>query len=85
MSSVSANTGVTRPNNSVIALKLPLPLRLCHGKYQLIDHDGYLLIELSAAELIAVSQFVRPIDFATGFSEQQRLLADEAVTEARLE
>lgn len=72
------------PDNQIFALSLPLPLRVCNGRFQLIDHDGFLVIGFSAAELIAVSQFVRPTDFATALREQRQALGSNAVDEARL-
>jgi radical SAM superfamily enzyme YgiQ (UPF0313 family) len=68
----------------LISLKLPLTLRMCAGQFQLIDHDGCLSISLSAAELIAVGQFARPIGFAIGLAGQLELLGDYAITENRL-
>ena len=84
-SAVVATTQRVWPDQSLIALKLPLPLRLYRGNYQLIDHDGFLLVELTAAELVAVSQFVRPMSFASGHAAQGKVLAAEAVTAARLQ
>lgn len=72
------------PDTGVIALSLPLPLRLYNGGFQLIDHDGFLVIELNAAELVAVGQFVRPVNFATGLAEQRNVLGINAVEESRL-
>ncbi|MEZ5503561.1 MAG: hypothetical protein R3E50_13220 [Halioglobus sp.] len=80
-----AITGYSYPDSCLIALKLPLPLRLYKGSYQLIDHDGYLLVELTAAELVALSEFVRPINFASGFAGQRQSLAGAAVSEIRLQ
>jgi radical SAM superfamily enzyme YgiQ (UPF0313 family) len=68
----------------LVALKLPLPLRLYEDRYQLIDHDGQLVVGLTAAELIAISQYVRPVEFITGFGQQHQLLSNDAITEDRL-
>lgn len=67
-----------------ICLHLPLPLRLYRGQFQLIDHDGRLVLALSAAELIALAQFVQPITFANGLRAQQDILTQHAVDEAAL-
>lgn len=71
-------------DNGHWALKLPLVLRLYQNCYQLIDHEGGLLVELTPAELMAVSQFARPVSFAEGYGEQQRILTAAAVAEGRL-
>ena len=83
-SSIVATPNAIWAEGAQIALKLPLSLRMCDGKYQLIDHNGFLLIDLSAAELIAVSQFTLAIDFAKGFKKQQQVLGAHAVAEGRL-
>lgn len=82
--SVTASADAAWLNSGQVVLKLPLSLRVCAHKFQLIDHDGRLLLGLSAAELIAVSQFVRPNSFAAGVSTQQQVLGDHAVAEDRL-
>jgi hypothetical protein len=71
-------------HEELIALKLPQTLRIRNGTFQLVDHDGRLLIGLSAAELIAVSQFVQPTLFSDGLQGQRALLMDSALDEARL-
>lgn len=72
------------PDSGVVALKVPLSLRVCNGKFQLLDHNGFLVIELSASEVTAVSQFVHPSSFAAGLSGQRSALGDDAVAEHRL-
>lgn len=70
--------------SDVFALKLPLPLRACAGKFELIDHDGMLIIALTAAEVMAVSEFVRPINITAGYRAQQLALGEHQLTETRL-
>ena len=67
-----------------VALKLPLVLRLFQGKFQLIDHDGALMCALNPAELMAISQFVKPLEFATGLRNQQETLGGHALSEDEL-
>jgi radical SAM superfamily enzyme YgiQ (UPF0313 family) len=79
-----AGDDATWRDSDALALKLPLPLRQFQDKFQLIDHDGLLLVALSPAELIAVSQFTRPLSFAKGLEGQRKVLSDNAVAESRL-
>jgi hypothetical protein len=76
---------ISLDRSQLVVLQVPLHLRICDRKFQIIDHDGYLVIAFTAAEVIAISQFVRPRDFATGFSAQRKLLGEDAVTEGRLQ
>lgn len=68
----------------VLALSLPLVLRLCDSRFQLIDHDGRLITALTAAEVIAVGQFVQPQSFADGLRKQREALKNHAVAESTL-
>jgi radical SAM superfamily enzyme YgiQ (UPF0313 family) len=83
-STVSVHPELRKLSPGLIALKVPLALRLCRGEYQLIDHSGCLLLSLNAAEVIAVGQFVGYSDFVTGLRKQQQLLGSAAVDDARL-
>ncbi|MFT4518422.1 MAG: hypothetical protein ACI9JM_000803, partial [Halioglobus sp.] len=71
-------------DEGLLVLKVPMALRLFEGSYQLIDHDGGLLISLNAAEAIAVNQFANATRFAIGNEKQQQLLGNNAVSESRL-
>lgn len=71
-------------DRGLILLKLPLALRICASKFQLINHDGCLLIEFSAAELVAVSQYTQPTAFSDGVKNQRELLAEHSCDESRL-
>jgi radical SAM superfamily enzyme YgiQ (UPF0313 family) len=68
----------------LIALNLPLAVRLSGGKFQFIDHEGHCLIELTAAELMALNLFVQPQSFFDGMEKQSALLAGNAIEESRL-
>lgn len=78
------STIATALHEGLIVLKLPQTLIVRDGSFQLVDHDGRLMLGLSAAELIAVSQFVQPTLFADGLQRQRTLLAKRALDEARL-
>ena len=65
--------------DGLMALKVPLTLRLHKSNYELIDHDGGVLRTLNAAELTALAQFVRPVSLENGFACQQQLLGDAAL------
>lgn len=68
----------------LIALNIPQTFRVRGGKFQLVDHDGHLVLGLSAAELMALDQFVKPTLFSDGLRSHRALLADHALGEARL-
>lgn len=76
--------GVELAEGKSFALKLPLALRQFKGSFQLLDHDGLLLLSLSPAELVALSRFVRPTSFGSGMTEQRKILNKHAVEESRL-
>ena len=81
----SSDTGVAAPDeNDLIGLKLPLALRLYAGKFQLLNHDGDLILALSPAELIGVSQYTRPTSLGQGISAQAELLGTNAVEGDRM-
>ena len=61
-------------DSGLIALKVPMVLRLYKDHFQVIDHDGNLVINLSARDVIAPGQFVRPCSFADGFEGQKEVL-----------
>lgn len=68
----------------LIALKVPQTLRIATGKFQLVDHDGCLVLGLSAAELACVGQFTTPMTFAEGLQNQQAVLKGHALEKERL-
>lgn len=68
----------------LVALKVPLALRLHKGEYQIIDHEGCVLVSLQPSEVTAIGQFVYPIDLKSGFEEQAKILGADAVNEPRL-
>lgn len=72
------------PDNVRFALKLPLSLRQCDDRFELIDHEGCLLVSLTAAELIALSRFTSPNSLISGLEEQRSILGEHAVAESRL-
>ncbi|MCB1690400.1 MAG: hypothetical protein KDI33_18015 [Halioglobus sp.] len=78
--------GVDTPelDKGLIVLKVPQTLRVGQGTFQLVDHDGHLLLGLTAAELIAVAQFVKPTSLADGLQNQRVLLEGHALEDARL-
>lgn len=61
-------------DSGLIALKVPMVLQLYKDHFQVIDHDGNLVINLSARDVIALGQFVRPCSFADGFEGQKETL-----------
>ena len=71
-------------DKGLIALKVPQTLRVGKGKFQLVDHDGHLLLGLSAAELIAVGQFTTPMSLSDGLQGQRDVLKGHALEGARL-
>jgi radical SAM superfamily enzyme YgiQ (UPF0313 family) len=71
-------------DRGLVALKLPQTLRIGEDKFELVDHDGHLLLGFSAAELMAVGEFVRPTALADGFESQRALLKGHAVEKGRL-
>ena len=82
---VASDSVTNRAVTEALVLKLPLSLRQCEDKFQLLDHDGLLLLALTPAELIAVGRFTTPTSFQRGLEEQCDALQQEhAVTEARL-
>ncbi len=83
-SRIRANSCDHELSKGLIALKVPQTLRVGDGEFELVDHDGHLLLGLSAAELIAVGQFSMPTTFADGWQGQSALLKGHAVEEARL-
>ena len=68
----------------LLALKLPQTLRIGKGKFQLVDHQGDLLLGLSAAELIAIGQFATPKTLSDALQGQQDLLKGHALGKARM-
>jgi hypothetical protein len=83
-SSLPASPETSSVGTGVIALKLPLVLRLCDSRFQLIDHNGRLIVALTAAEVIAVGQFVQPLSFADGLQKQREALKENAIGETPL-
>jgi radical SAM superfamily enzyme YgiQ (UPF0313 family) len=79
-----ASPAATELHTGLIVLKLPQTLRVRGGKFQLIDHDGHLLLGLSAAELMALDQFVRPTTFHEGLQSHRAILVGHALDETRL-
>ncbi len=76
--------GADLAEDKSLALKLPLSLRPFAGNFELLDHDGLLLVSLSPAELVALSRFVRPTGFSSGMEEQRKILNSHALKESRL-
>lgn len=81
---VNRESDVSSIQSNTIILNVPLALRLCDGRYQIIDHDGCLVESLDAAELTALGEFVRPLNFSSGLEKQKVLLGENAVEELRL-
>ncbi|CAA0121725.1 Hopanoid C-3 methylase [Halioglobus japonicus] len=71
-------------DKGLVALKIPQTLRIGEGKFQLVDHDGHLIVGLTAAELIAVGEFVRPTALSEGLERQRSLLKGHALEKDRL-
>lgn len=83
---VAGPVSLAKPSlDGLLAMKIPQTLRLHRGEYQLIDHAGGVLLTLSPAELSALGQFVKPVTFEQGFSQQAQLLGEHAVSRALLE
>lgn len=61
-------------DSGLIAIKVPMALRLFKDHFQVIDHDGNLVINLSARDVIALGQFVKPCSFTDGFEGQKEAL-----------
>ena len=71
-------------NKGLMVLKVPQTLVIGQGNFQLADHDGHLLLGLTAAELIAVGQFSTATALADGLQSQCELLKSHALEEDRL-
>lgn len=69
-------------SKGLIQLKLPLTLRISGGAFQLLDHDGRLVIVLSAAEVVAIGQFTRPTGLADALLNQLGPLGQHSLQEA---
>lgn len=71
-------------DGSLVSLKLPQALRLYEGEYQIINHDGALVVDLTPAEVFLLSQFVRPTRVEDVISSQEKLLGSVKVEHIRL-
>ncbi len=78
-----ARTDTAALDKGLIVLKIPQTLRVARGTFQLVDHDGHLLMGLSAAEVIAVAQFVTPTSLSDGQFNQRSMLGGHAVEDDR--
>ena len=78
------NTHTPDFEKGLVALKLPQTLRIGEGRFQLVDHDGHLLLGLSAAELLAVGEFAKPTALSDGLESQRALLKGHALEKDRL-
>jgi radical SAM superfamily enzyme YgiQ (UPF0313 family) len=78
------NSTAVELESGLLGLKLPLLPRLHGGKFQFLDHDARLIVDLSPAELMAVSEFLRPVAFAAGYQAHQQALLGQAITESSL-
>lgn len=65
--------------DGLLALKAPLTTRMHQGDFQLIDHDGGVILTLTPADLIALGQFVQPISLEAGFERQRDRLQENAI------
>ncbi|MCB1690399.1 MAG: radical SAM protein [Halioglobus sp.] len=71
-------------DKGLIALKVPQTLRIGRDAFQLVDHDGHLSLELTAAELLAVGEFAAPTTLGDALERQSKLLNHRALEKPRL-
>lgn len=79
-----ANPFMPEIDKGLLALKLPQTLRVGKDKFQFVDHDGRLVLGLSAAELMAVAEFAKPTTLSDGLQRQRSLLKGHALEEGKV-